>query len=135
MGQNIGIGICLVVGGLMFLFAVKGFIETLIFLRASRKTYALVVRLAKTRNSDRQTMYLPVLEFQSAGERKISVTSTIASNPPAYKIGEQVEIRYLTKNPQSAKINSFSEIWLITIFLTIFATACFALALVIFFAK
>jgi ABC-type transport system involved in multi-copper enzyme maturation permease subunit len=131
----LGIGILCFVGSAITLFVVKSVIETLVFTRAANRTVGKVIRLATARNSDNHLMYLPVFEYQTNDGAVYQYTSTIASTPPAYEIGETVTLLYLRKNPQNAKIKSFSELWLVKIVLAVIGLACFGGAAVIFFAS
>ena len=135
MGSNIAIVVCCLIGGGMSLFAVKRIIETINFIRASSRAVGTVAGYASARNSDGGAMYLPVLEFTTAGGKIVRVTSTVASNPPAYKIGEKTDVLFLKRNPQAARINSFSEMWLVTFILTIISFVCLTVAILIFLAK
>lgn len=134
-GVYIAVGVCCSIGVLMLIFAFKRFIETMVFLRASLKASGTVVNLATARNSDGHTMYLPVIEFKTAGGANVRFNSTVASQPPAYSIGEKVEIRFLRKNPQAAKINSFWEIWMVTLVVGAIGVVCLIAALLIFLGK
>ncbi len=135
MGQYLGIGICVLVGGVCFIFAVKKVIETMIFLRNAQKTMATVVSYDSSHSSGSGATYMPILEFKTTGDKKVQFTSTVATNPPAYKLGEQVEIRFLPKNPQAAKINSFYDLWLLTTILAFVALVCFITAISMYSAQ
>jgi hypothetical protein len=135
MGSNIAIGVCCLIGSGMFLFAIKKVIETVHFIRASSRTVGTVISYASARNSDGGAMYLPVVEFTSPGGNTIRFTSTVASNPPTYKIGEQTDVLFLRRNPQAAKIKSFCEMWLVTFVLSVISFACLITAILIFLAR
>ncbi|MDB5384598.1 MAG: hypothetical protein JWM11_244 [Planctomycetaceae bacterium] len=53
----------------------------------------------------------PVVEYQVNG-KPFSYRSPISSAPPAYVVGEIVEILYRPDNPASAMINTFTDRWL-----------------------
>jgi hypothetical protein len=139
MSLYIGAGAFALVGLIMFLVAVKSFIETIVFLRTSQKIEATVIsyktkynNMTSSRSGASRMMYLPILQFQPPGGNVIRITSSVGSNPPAYNIGELAEVRYVSKNPHGAKLNSFFELWLMTaifgcagLFLLFFAYVCF----------
>jgi hypothetical protein len=53
----------------------------------------------------------PLFEFQTRDGRTVQVQSLHFSNPPQYVAGQAVEIVYDPKDPQSAAINAFGELW------------------------
>lgn len=135
MKSLIATGACALIGGGMLFFVVKRFVETVVFIRASRRAEGVVVGLSTARNSDGRTMYMPVVEFKAPGETLVRFTSTIASNPPSSKVGERTGVRYLVKKPQAAKIDSFAEIWLVTLVLAVIGLASLFIAFLIFRAR
>jgi hypothetical protein len=134
MWGSLAIGILCLVGGAIMLFVVKNFIETLVFIRAAGTTVGKVIHLAPARNSDGHLLYLPVFEYQTNDGTVCQYTSTVASSPPAYKIGDSATLLYLRKNPRQAKLKSFSELWLLNIIFALIGLACFGGAVIIFFA-
>jgi len=57
-------------------------------------------------------VYRPVVSFQTVDNRTIRLTSSGASYPPKYRVGEQVEVIYDPQEPENAKIKSFESLWL-----------------------
>lgn len=47
-------------------------------------------------------------------DAKYEVVGSVSSEPPAYAMGEEVEILYRPEDPSIARINSFTENWLVT---------------------
>ncbi len=71
--------------------------------------------------SDGSTTYAPVVEYVVAGET-YTFHGGSSSNPPAYHVGQEVDMLYALDDPGTAKINNFWELWLIPlIFLPIAA--------------
>lgn len=58
--------------------------------------------------------YVPVIEFQ-ANDRTYTFEGDNASYPPAYEVGEQVNVLYHPANPDTAQIDSFFERWVFPI--------------------
>lgn len=56
-------------------------------------------------------VYVPVIEYQVQGA-PYSMKGDIASDPPQYKVGEQVSILYDPADPKTAQIDRWSERWL-----------------------
>jgi hypothetical protein len=122
-------------GGLTLLLVLKSVIETVVFMRAGNKTEGTVIRFATTRNSDGHTMYLPVFQYRTNDGSAYEHTSSVASKPPAYEIGETAMIFYSKKNPRKAKLNSFSELWLFKLIFTLIGLTFFATSVGFFFSE
>jgi hypothetical protein len=54
--------------------------------------------------------YAPVVRFRH-GAQQIQFSDSVASNPPAYHVGETVNVLYLESDPYDAKIESFTSLW------------------------
>ena len=74
-----------------------------------------VVRLEESSSTEGGCcVYSPVIEFEVNGQA-YSFESSNASYPPAYEVGERVEIIYDPANPNTAQINKWHERWLFPI--------------------
>ena len=79
-------------------------------------TTGTVVRLEESDTGDGACcVYSPVIEFTTADKQTFSFEGDNASDPPAYKVGEEVSVIYDPKNPQTAQINKWTERWLFPI--------------------
>ncbi|NTU55801.1 MAG: DUF3592 domain-containing protein [Anaerolineales bacterium] len=79
------------------------------------KTTGKVIRLEESNDSESGCcVYSPVIEFQANGQT-FTFEGDNASDPPAYKVGEQVEVIYDPANPDTAQINKWTERWLFPI--------------------
>ena len=56
--------------------------------------------------------FQPVVRFQHDGQQ-IQFSDSVASNSPAYHVGETVNVLYLESNPYDARIDSFMSLWLV----------------------
>lgn len=61
-------------------------------------------------------VYSPVVEFTVKG-RPYIFEGDNASDPPAYDVGEEVEVIYDPADPSNAQINKWSERWLMPVIL------------------
>ncbi len=78
-------------------------------------TIGEVIRLEESDSSEGGCcVYSPVIEFDANGET-YSFEGDNASYPPAYEVGEQVNIIYDPANPDTAQINKWTERWLFPI--------------------
>ena len=64
-------------------------------------------------------LYCPQVEFQIPNGQTIKFQSETGSQPPAYNVGQQVEVVYQTANPNKAEIDSMMALW--------FAPGCMSL--------
>ena len=78
-------------------------------------TVGRVTRLEESDSSDGGCcVYSPVIEFVANGQT-YSFEGDNASYPPAYEVGEDVNIIYDPANPDTAQINKWTERWLFPI--------------------
>jgi hypothetical protein len=78
-------------------------------------TTGTVVRLEESDSSDGGCcVYSPVIEFDVNGQT-YSFESDNASDPPAYEVGEEVNVIYHPSDPDTAQINKWTERWLFPI--------------------
>lgn len=101
-------------------FAYRQYQNTTDLLLMGKKAKATVINLIKSRSDDGY-VYKPVFEYKTAnGERK-TYTSSIGSSPPAYRVGEQVQVVYDKMN-DVVKIVSFWGLYRWTIILLMIAS-------------
>ena len=67
-------------------------------------------------NTDGSSTYSPVVEFTANGQT-YTFESDNASSPPAYQIGETVNVRYDPADPNTAQIDKLTERWLMPVLL------------------
>ena len=75
-------------------------------------TTGTVVRLEESSSGEGGCcVYSPVIEFDANGQT-YSFEGDNASDPPAYDVGEVVEVIYHPSDPNTAQIDKWSERWL-----------------------
>ena len=133
-GRRIGY----VVMGLFFLLASVVLLAAGVYLYKTRideaatftKTTGIVTELREVKgNVDVGTTYKPILKYKDKSGKEYIYTSANSSDPPAYDVGEQVEMFYNESNPKEAFINSVWEKWTGTIALFICGVVCFPIGL------
>ena len=78
-------------------------------------TTGIVVKLEESDDSEGSCcVYSPVIEFDANGQT-FTFEGDNASYPPAYDVGEQVNVIYDPANPNTAQINKWTERWLFPI--------------------
>jgi hypothetical protein len=78
-------------------------------------TTGTVVRLEESDSAEGGCcVYSPVVEFSTDGQT-YSFEGDNASDPPAYEVGEVVNVIYDPSDPDTAQINKWTERWLFPI--------------------
>ena len=78
--------------------------------RASRTQGTVTAMIPVRSGSDNSISYKPVVRYQK-GAQQIQFSGSVASNPPAYYVGEMVGVLYLEWDPYNARIDSFTSLW------------------------
>lgn len=83
----------------------------------STKGRVIAIEARESRDSDDNytTSHYPVIEFKNSRGKVIQFTSKLGRNPPAFKIGQEVKVLYDPQVANSAKIETFVEIWLLPV--------------------
>ncbi|KJY41556.1 hypothetical protein VR41_12085 [Streptomyces sp. NRRL B-1568] len=68
---------------------------------------------SRTGHADDAPAAYPVIEFTSADGTPRRFRDSAGSNPPSYKVGEQVEVLYRPNSPEDARIKGFLSLWLL----------------------
>ena len=78
---------------------------------AQRATGVVREMHKKIDKDDKSQTYAPIFEFKDADGVQRVVSSDFYSYPPEFHVGDGVEILYLKNDPQSARINTYWQIW------------------------
>jgi hypothetical protein len=108
------IGLGLLVAGTVMAWQTRSFIASAITARGE------VVGLEPNRSGTRGgTTYFTVFTFKDAtGQSHTSRTSS-SQNPPPFQVGSEITVLYPVGLPESARIKSFSTLWLLPTFLCV----------------
>lgn len=104
----------LVIGVLASITGMYQFYSTIGLLNRSLTATATVVELVY--NNEGQAS--PILQYTCNTGSTVTTSLNIAQKPPAYSVGDKVEIIYDTNNSNNVRVNSFFGIWLTPILLT-----------------
>jgi hypothetical protein len=97
------------IGILMLVLALVLWNETRRFITRAATAQGTVTELLEVRDDDDGSVtFKPVVKFVAAGGEEVTFTSSYSSRPPAYDVGEAVEVLYL---PGDARINGFGSLW------------------------
>jgi len=104
------IGGCLIIiAGLMLMggvYVVHLFQQD--FARTAQTATGTVIEMVK--GSGKNNSHFPVVQFITPRENVYSFQSSMGSNPPAYQVGQQVEILYNPEAPEQAVIAADNSI-------------------------
>lgn len=93
------------------------------FLNEAERATGTVVALSEKHDSERNSInYAPVFTFKIESGRTQSVTSSVATNPASFAVGDQVRVLYRRADPAGAKIDSFWQLWFWPVFLAGFGS-------------
>jgi len=99
------LGLAFILTGVLF------YRNTHTFLTQSETTTGVVTDLVQ--GSSRS--YRLVVRFETPEGDVITFQSNVGSNPPSYRIGEAVKVRYLLEDLHRARIDSFLQLWFLSI--------------------
>ena len=90
-------------GGLIFLRRFR-------FLRTTYTTSGMVEKVTLMHLFDGHA-YQPKITFTTQTGEKVVLTSVGMSNPPRFRVGQEVPVVYDPSNPHKARIRSFASLW------------------------
>ena len=103
-------GTAVIAFGLVLFLESKNFV-----VHATQQTSGTIVGFVVP--SGRRLTPIPVFEFTDSFGTLHTNYNSSRQDPPAYKIGELIKVRYRPENPETARIDSFAELWLFPTFL------------------
>jgi hypothetical protein len=114
--------------------------DTLGFRAGAARAEGVVVEMNAHRDSDGSLMSTPTVQYSvPAPEGGVGsvhqIRSRVSSNPPAYQLGERVTVFYRLDDPAEARIDAFTEQWLLPTLFGSFALVFGTVALGFLFAQ
>jgi hypothetical protein len=98
------------------------------------KTEGTVIRMREVQSTeDMGITWAPVIRFKDRSGTEYTFESTVSSEPPAYNVGDKVELMYSEGRPENAFIDSFMEKWLTPIMLFVAGLVMFPIGIWMFF--
>lgn len=105
---NILIGLA----SIFLIFAIGAVIYSWHFSSVARHTTGKIVAMRAGRNKETgSASYAPTFRFHDSTGAVHTVTSSLYSSPPQFRVGDVVSVLYLSDNPQDAKIDTLWQIW------------------------
>lgn len=102
--------------GLLLVVGAGFAVWTLVFVSRSEAATGTVIRLEDEGRADRRSaarMTRPVIRFTTGSGAMIEFGHGFVSTPPAYDVGERVQVRYDPASPAAARIASPLSLWLL----------------------
>ncbi len=102
----IGFGCAALVG------ALATTLHTLHFTRVAQRTSGTVIEMREQADKDSGSVsYAPTFRFQDASGTPHTVSSSFYSSPPEFHVGDTVTVLYRSDDPQTARIDSYWQVW------------------------
>jgi hypothetical protein len=131
--------ILLFTGFVLLGIAIKVRADTLAFLAKAISTKGKVIRMEEhlsTDNDDNHSYtYYPVVEFANTRGKVSQFTSKNGRNPPGFTVGQEVQVLYDPQKLNSARIATFTEIWLGSLLLGIFGLLLIVIGIILVFKR
>ncbi len=83
------------------------------FLGRSRSVVGEVIELRQGRDSGSPSRSVAVVQFHWEGEARTLVTQT-ETQPPAYSVGQQVDVRVDPARPEDVRLDSWLELYFLS---------------------
>jgi hypothetical protein len=100
------VGAGLLIGAAALAIHTRGFLET------AKHAPGTVIEMIIVRDNDGSVTYKPLVEFTAMNGATVSFASNSSSNPPSYRVGEEVGVLYAPDDANDARIDSFGSLWL-----------------------
>jgi hypothetical protein len=98
-------------GCLTLVGAIALLLHTWHFTRNAQRTAGVVTELRAAGKDASETIYAPTFQFHDASRTAHKVSSSFYSSPPEFQVGDKVQILYHRDAPQSARIDSYWQVW------------------------
>ena len=103
------VGIGLLVGALIAVQHTRSFLADAV--SAPGTVQDLVARSSTDSDGHSSTTFAPVVRFTTAQGESVTFFSSTSSYPPAYRVGESVEVLYRADDPGQARIHDWFSLW------------------------
>jgi len=124
----------LTIGTLLLVGAYFIYKNTADFINNATIANGTVIELLRV-ESDNSYTYKPKVAFETKTGEAIQFISSTSTNPPSYTEGEEVEVLYLEKTPEKARINGTASLWLGAIIVGGIGAVFFLVGFLFFFFK
>jgi hypothetical protein len=98
-------------GGLFVMIGVFLFIRTRSFIGKAREVRGRVIEMVYSSGSEDGGGYSPIYQFKTFEGQDIEVQDGISSNPPQFKVGQEIQVLYDPDNPRKARIKKWMNLY------------------------
>lgn len=77
-----------------------------------------IENVAAPDTSENHVTYRPRIRFRTGAGEKITITSSLGADPPAYQVGQTVAVLYHSNEPTQVEIRGFWSLRLLTVMLS-----------------
>lgn len=93
-------------------------IRTELFIHSAVRATGIVQRLdQRFDDQDISPQFAPVFQFRADDGQSYTVDSDTATGPPSFAVGQEIPVLYPKGKPSGAVIDSFWELWLVSMIL------------------
>jgi hypothetical protein len=104
------------------------------FTRVAQRTSGTVTEMRQQTDKDSGSIsYSPTFRFQDAAGVQHTVSSSFYSSPPEFHVGDSVTVLYRSDDPQTARIDSYWQVWGLPSLLGIIGSGELPIGLVVLF--
>lgn len=112
MSTDLTLGIVFsLLGGLLVLVGVFLFIRTKIFIGKALEVKGNVIQLVFSQGSEDGGGYSPVYQFKTLEGQDIVIQDSLSSNPPGFRVGQEIQVLYDPENPRKARIKKWMNLY------------------------
>ena len=86
------------------------------FTRVALQANGNITEMRAQTDREGDVTYHPTFRFEDASGSQQLVSSSFGSSPPGFLIGQAVGVLYLGDDPQSARIDTFWQLWGLAVF-------------------
>lgn len=123
--------VCLGFGSIFALVAAGLTIYEVRFAAHSQRAEAEVIRIRERAGEKGGVLYSPEVRFSTPEGKSVSLVSRVSSSSSPYSVGQKVEVLYDPLRPERAVIDSFTERWFVTLFISFFAALFLPIGLIV----
>jgi len=98
---------CLVLGSILLIVSIVSAIHTKLLLHKGIYVSGTIV----DQKLDEDGTRYPIFTFVTTVGKTYTVTSNVGSNPPAYAIGQRVQVLYEVDSPDGARLAYTGQLW------------------------
>ncbi|MBI1177768.1 DUF3592 domain-containing protein [bacterium] len=101
-----------IIGSLGLLVSFGSWIYTIHFTHVAARTNGTVIEMQQQTDKENGSIgYAPTFRFQDAAGNQHTVSSGFFQSPPEFHVGDIVPVLYLSDSPQTARIDTFWQVW------------------------